>query len=147
MSLPLFKESPKIDSLLDTIIPKSDTTYFYYSVRLIDNNGSLELTVSQLINKEADIYYTFMSPKYMEYFGYFNYKNRSILINSDTKKYGLFEVAGDLKPFVFISHNPEVYKGHYDLYFNIYYYEGGQFLPMGPKIIDSFKRTDSLKKQ
>ncbi|WP_426670154.1 hypothetical protein ACPPVU_02695 [Mucilaginibacter sp. McL0603] len=150
MNLPQFKESPKIDSLFDIIIPKSDSNYVYYSVRLLNNHSNLELTVSQLINKGADIYYTFMLHEDMKYFGYFQYKNKFILMNSDTKKNGLFKVLSDLKPFVFILHNPEVYDNHPDLYFNIYYYEGGKFLPTGPKILDSFKRIqnskDSLKK-
>jgi len=145
MKLRLFKESHKIDSLFDRIIPKSDTGHSYFGLHVLYSDNECSLIVSQQVNKGSNIYWHFMAPDYMKYFGYFTYKGKIVLVNSNAMYNGFFEVSIDSRSFNFIQNNPEVYDGMYHLYYNEYFYEDGIIKDFGPKLLKQLNHHSKLK--
>jgi hypothetical protein len=130
LTLPEYKESPKIDSLLNSVIPRLDHNCHYLSFNAMDTEaGNYTMSLMQLKNKESGIYYVFKMPQYMVNFAYFEYKRITVFIDGDIFTYNLFQKTDKSKVFHFIWENENVYLPNENLFFGIYEFNNGVLAP------------------
>jgi len=124
--IPLLKENHKIDSLLDTVISRTSSHPTYFSFETTNLGDEYLFSISQLRNNHSNIYYVFMTPKYMKNFGYFKYKGCTVFVSGGIDPYGFFKITRGKKSFDFIPNNKS--NNIDDLFFGFYTYDHGRFL-------------------
>src|SRR5437773_1076703 len=70
LQLPFNSASPKIDSLFDIVISRTEHKCDYYSLSIIQSGGKFLYSIMELKTKSNAVYLPFMKPKFMKNFAY-----------------------------------------------------------------------------
>ncbi len=126
LTLPIFKESPKIDSLFNTIIDQNHSHNIYFSFDIMSLGNETMFSVVELKNKKSGLCLP-LTPSRYKPFGYFKFRGFTIFIFGDTDINHFFKKTNDRKLFKILWYDPNTIDLDMNSYGGLFEYKNGKF--------------------
>jgi len=125
VSLPMLKESHKIDSLFDSVFPQTRSKKTGFTFLMIDTDHVHSNNIAQWKQQDSTIYTFLPIDEYLKEAGYFKYKGYTIIVYGNKDTHNLFERTNKMRLFNFV---PAEEKRDFDAFRASFKYKDGRFL-------------------